>query len=443
MSHQRTLCCDHDVCEQHMESNCKHPRGRIAMISMHTCPLAPLGGKNTGGMNVYVRELSRELGKRGYAVDIFTHAQNLERPVVVQMARNVRVIHIQAGPVEHIDKNDLPQYVPEFAANMQILAAETGIYYDVIFSHYWLSGMVAEILRSAWGTPIIQMFHTLGKMKNHVAQRVEEQEIDARISGENHLMQVVDRLVAANPIDRHHMIDLYHAPAEKIAVIPCGADLTLFHPVPREEAREELGIPAERKLVTFVGRIEALKGVDTLFRAVAYLVANDATWRERLMVAIVGGTPEDETEELTPEMQRLRTLREELALTDVISFIGAQPQETLPYFYSAAEVVVMPSHYESFGMVAVEATACGTPVIASNVGGLTYTITDGVNGFLVPPKEPVALAEGMEMILTNAALRDYLGKAGSKRAQRFSWKAITDQIIQLVGEVRREVVVVR
>lgn len=443
MSHQRTLCCDHDVCEQLFEPSCKCPRARIAMISMHTCPLAPLGGKNTGGMNVYVRELSRELGRRGYVVDIYTHAQNLERPVVVQLAQNVRVIHIQAGPVEHIDKNDLPQYVPEFAENMKKLAAETDTYYDVIFSHYWLSGMVAERLRDAWGTPIVQMFHTLGKMKNHVAQRVEEQEIDERISGESHLMQVVDALVAANPIDRQHMLDLYDAPAEKITVIPCGADLTLFRPFPRDEAREELGIPAARKLVTFVGRIEALKGVDTLFRAVAHILEQDPTRRTRMMVAIVGGTPEDETEELTPEMRRLRTLREELNLTDVISFVGAQNQETLPYFYSAAEVVVMPSHYESFGMVAVEASACGTPVIASNVGGLTYTIADGVNGFLVPPKEPVALAERMEAILTNPTLRDALGEGGTERAQRFSWSVVTDQILELVSEVRREMVVVR
>lgn len=413
------------------------------MISMHTCPLALLGGKNTGGMNVYVRELSRELGRRGYAVDIFTHAQSLERPVVVQMAQNVRVIHIQAGPVEHIDKNDLPQYVPEFAANMQKLAAETGIYYDVIYSHYWLSGMVAEILREAWGTPIVQMFHTLGKMKNYVAQRVEEQEIDERIVGESHLMQIVDRLVAANPIDRHHMLDLYQAPADKITVIPCGADLSLFHPIPREEARTELGIPEGRQLITFVGRIEALKGVDTLFRAVARLVEQDPTWHERLMVAIVGGTPEEETEDLTPEMQRLRTLRDELHLHDVISFVGAQPQEVLPYFYSAAEMVVMPSHYESFGMVAVEATACGTPVIASNVGGLTSTITDGVNGFLVPPKAPMVLAERMELLLNDTALRDQIGANGVKRAQRFSWISVTNQVLRVMAEVQRQPLAVR
>lgn len=443
MSHQRTLCCDHDVCDQHMEPGTNCPQARIAMISMHTCPLALLGGKNTGGMNVYVRELSRELGRRGYAVDIFTHAQSLERPVVVQMAQNVRVIHIQAGPVEHIDKNDLPQYVPEFAANMQKLAAETGIYYDVIYSHYWLSGMVAEILREAWGTPIVQMFHTLGKMKNYVAQRVEEQEIDERIVGESHLMQIVDRLVAANPIDRHHMLDLYQAPADKITVIPCGADLSLFHPIPREEARTELGIPEGRQLITFVGRIEALKGVDTLFRAVARLVEQDPTWHERLMVAIVGGTPEEETEDLTPEMQRLRTLRDELHLHDVISFVGAQPQEVLPYFYSAAEMVVMPSHYESFGMVAVEATACGTPVIASNVGGLTSTITDGVNGFLVPPKAPMVLAERMELLLNDTALRDQIGANGVKRAQRFSWISVTNQVLRVMAEVQRQPLAVR
>lgn len=406
------------------------------MLSMHTCPLAMLGGKNTGGMNVYVRELSRELGRRGWAVDIFTHAQSLERPAVIHMARNVRVIHVQAGPVEHVDKNELEQYVPEFADNVISMVAEAGIQYDVIFSHYWLSGLVAERLREAWDTPVMQMFHTLGRMKNHVAQRTEDQELDSRIAGERHVMAMADRLIAANPIDRQHLLELYEADPRKIEIVPCGVDLSLFRPIAQEEACEELGIPEGKKLFVFVGRIEPLKGVDTLLRAMARLVETRPAWRQRLMLAIVGGSAEEEAEELTAEMRRLRDLREELGIRDIVTFLGAQGQETLPYFYAAAEAVVMPSHYESFGMVALEATACGTPVIASEVGGLTYTLHNGENGFLVPPRRPDVLAEKMAELLETPALRERMGQVGVERAIRFGWPSIADQILATVRQLK-------
>ncbi|MBA3533666.1 MAG: glycosyltransferase [Ardenticatenales bacterium] len=411
------------------------PRGRIAMISMHTCPLATLGGKNTGGMNVYVRELSRELGRRGWAVDIFTHAQSLERPAIVHMARNVRVIHVQAGPVQFIEKNELHHHVPEFTKNVIKLVAQAGIRYDSVYSHYWLSGLVAEGLRRAWGTPIIQMFHTLGKMKNHVAQRDEDRELDLRIQEESRLMSTVDCLIAANPIDRQHMVELYGADPRKMKIVPCGVDLSLFRPIPQAEAREELGIPADKKLVTFVGRIEPLKGVDTLLHAIALLVERRPEWRERLILAIVGGSAEDDIESMTAEMRRLRELRSELGIRDVVTFFGAQGQETLPYFYAAAESVVMPSHYESFGMVALEATASGTPVIASEVGGLTYTIRDGENGFLIPPKRPDLLANKMIELLENRALRARMGREGSERAIRFGWPTIADSILTVIKEM--------
>lgn len=433
----KTICCEQDACHDYIPFGWRVPRGRIAIISMHTCPLAPLGGKNTGGMNVYVRELSRELDKSGWAVDIFTHAQSLERPAVIQVGHNVRVIHVQAGPVKHIDKNELYQYVPEFADHIIEMATESGIWYDAIYSHYWLSGLVSERLREAWGTPIIQMFHTLGKMKNYVAQRKEDRELDIRIASEKRIMQRVDRLVAGNPIDRQHMLDLYDADPGKIEVIPCGADLSLFYPLPQDEAQEELEIPAGKKVFVFVGRIEPLKGIDTLLRAAALLVEEHPAWGERLLVQIVGGNAEDETENLSPEMRRLRDLRTRLGITDVVRFVGAQAQETLPYFYAAAEALVMPSHYESFGMVALEATACGTPVIASRVGGLTYTIRDGQNGFLVPPHDPEALAAKMLLLLEHPELRSQIGAIGVKRAQRFGWASIASQVLATVRELSR------
>jgi D-inositol-3-phosphate glycosyltransferase len=432
----KTQCCEQHARLDYLQLGRRAPRGRIAMISMHTCPLAMLGGKNTGGMNVYVRELSRELGRRGWAVDIFTHAQSIVRPLVVQMAHNVRVIHVQAGPVEHIDKNELYQHVPEFADNLIAMADEAGIYYDVIYSHYWLSGLVAERLREAWNVPFIQMFHTLGKMKNQVAQREEELELDIRIANETRLMRSSDRLIAANPVDRQHMLELYHAQPGKIEVVPCGVDLSLFRPVPQQEARAELGIPEGRRLLAFVGRIEPLKGVDTLLRAVEEVVRRELEWREHLMLAIIGGSAEDDAETMTAEMRRLRKLREDLEIRDVVCFLGARAQETLPYFYSAAEAVVVPSHYESFGMVALEAMACGTPVIASGVGGLTYTIHNGDNGFLIPPSRPDRLADRILDLLKDPALRERMGERGVVRAERFGWSSIADQILATVRELR-------
>ena len=435
MNQQKTYCCEQDACNDYIPFEWSPPRGRIAMISMHTCPLAPLGSNSGGGMNVYVRELSRELGRRGWAVDIFTHAQTLERPLVINMGHNVRVVHVQAGAIKHISKNELYQYVPEFTNNMIEMAAEAGIWYDAIYSHYWLSGLVAERLREEWGSPMIQMFHTLGKMKNRVAQRQEDRELDIRITSEKHIMEITDRLIAANPIDRQHMLDLYDADPCKIEIIPCGVDLSLFQPMSQNEAREELNIPTNKKLILFVGRIDPLKGVDTLLRAIALLINEHPVWRERLMLGIVGGNPEHDLENMNAEMRRLRALREKLALQDVVTFLGSQEQETLPYFYAAAEMVTMPSHYESFGMVALEASASGTPIIASKVGGLTYTLRDRENGFLIPPQRPDLLANKILELLENPWLRAYMGQEGVKRAKRFGWSSIAGQILATVRDL--------
>lgn len=434
----RTSCCDRVVYPGDPQWQCKTPRGRVAMLSVHTCPLAALGGKNTGGMNVYVRELSRELGRRGWAVDIYTHAESLDRPAVISMGHDVRVIHTVAGPVAHVGKNELYDYLPEFTENVLSMAASEGLTYDVIHSHYWLSGLVAEQLRSTWNVPIIQMFHTLGEMKNRVAQRAEDRELDIRIASERRIMNFVDRIVAATPLDRQQMLDLYDADPERIEVIPCGVDLSLFRRIRKAEARADLDISPSSKLILFVGRIEPLKGIDTLIRAISLVVRRNPHWHDYLALAIIGGSAEDATEALTAEMRRLRDLRAELGLERLVTFLGAQSQETLPYFYSAAEMVVMPSHYESFGMVALEAMASGTPVIASDVGGLTFTVQDGKTGFLIPPHRPHLLADKIELLLRQPALRRAMGAAGVVWAQRFGWATITDQILTMYRQLRRQ-----
>ena len=404
---------------------------RIAMLSVHTCPLAMLGGKETGGMNVYVRDLSRELGRRGFQVDVFTRSQNPAVPRVNNLGQNCRVIHVPAGPEAPYDKNLVYDHLPEFVARVERFAEEQGVAYDLIHSHYWLSGWVAHELRHSWGTPIVQMFHTLAQIKNSVAQRPEERETSRRIEVETQIMAFADRLVAATPLEKAQMVWLYGADPCKIKVIPCGVDLNLFRPIYRERARRQLGVCDRLHMILFVGRIEPLKGIDTLLRAMAIVAQDFPRWKDEICVCIVGGDAGEKAEAINVEMERLRALREELGISDLVTFLGAQAQDTLPCYYSAADVLVMPSHYESFGMVALEAMACGTPVIASKVGGLSFTVQDGITGFHVPERDPEALAEKISLLLKDHDLRSRLGAQAVQWARRYSWSKVAGKIVSL------------
>jgi D-inositol-3-phosphate glycosyltransferase len=410
---------------------------RVAMLSIHTCPLATLGGKETGGMNVYVRDLSRELGRRGIAVDCFTRSQNPNTPrVSTKLGPNGRVIHVPAGPEVPYDKNRIVDHLPEFVSGVRELARREGLHYDVIHSHYWLSGLAARELRRAWGAPIVQMFHTLGHMKNSVASSPQEWESERRIEGEAEVMGFADRLVAATPLERAQMVWLYGADAAKIAVVPCGVDLNLFRPIPQDEAKQVLGLPLERCVILFVGRIEPLKGIDTLLRAIALIAPEMPCWQDELAVIIIGGAPGAGIEEVNAELARLERLRAELGIEDLVTFQGAKDQDTLVYYYSAAQMVVMPSHYESFGMVALEAMACGTPVVASKVGGLAYSVRDGQTGFLVPERDAEALAARIRQLLKDHELREQMGQQAARWARRYGWPAIADQTLELYEHIR-------
>jgi len=405
---------------------------RIAMLSIHSSPIAQLGGKEAGGMNVYVRELSRELGRRGISVDMFTRSQDPSAPTVVELERNVRVVNLHTGPSAPYDKNWVLTYVPEFVSRARCFADGEDLTYDLIHSHYWLSGQAALALRRSWGVPVVHMFHTLGAMKNRVARGEQERETRQRITIERNQIEAMDAIVAATPLDRDQMIAHYGVAAERIKIVPCGVDLRRFYPRDAAISRAALGLPASpHKLLLLVGRIEPLKGIDALIRAVALLVERRPDWRDALTALVVGGGAEHEPANWNAEQRRLDALRHELGVAQAIRFMGAQPQDQLPMFYSSADIVTMPSHYESFGMATLEGLACGRPVVATKAGGPAYIVEDGVSGFLIAPDDHAALARHFEQLLGDEELRGRMGAAASTRAQHFGWSAVASNILHI------------
>jgi D-inositol-3-phosphate glycosyltransferase len=397
-----------------------------------------LGGKKTGGMNVYVRDFSRELARRGILVDVFTRSQDPLVPMMsYNLGENARVIHIAAGPEEPIPVGDIAPYMDEFTAEVVRFAAEEGIAYDLIHSHYWLSGIVAGKLRAHWpDVPIVHMFHTLGHMKNRVALSRAEMAPPERIAGELEVIKLVDRIIVATPAEQAQLHWLYGDRSNKQVVIPPGVDLERFAPLSKAKAKAHVGIPATNRNIMFVGRIEPLKGVDTLLQAMALIQERYPAVVENVCVAIIGGDPWSDNPDI--EMARLQALREELGIRDFVTFLGAKAQNELPYFYSAAEMVIMPSHYESFGMVALEAMASGTPVIASEVGGLAFLVRDGENGFHVPSRDPEALAARIYELLTNDECRRAMGAQAQIHAQEYSWPLIVDRMLGVYDDLLSE-----
>ncbi len=408
---------------------------RVAMLSYHTCPLATLGGKDTGGMNVYVRDLTRELGQMGIHVDVFTRSQDEHVPHVLHdIGYGNRVVHIPAGPEEPKSKSDIAKYIPEFVEGIKRFAAEKGIEYDIIHSHYWMSGLAAEELSDAWGgTPVVHMFHTLGEMKNRVARSEDERAGEDRLNGERQVLRRADRIVVATMAELTQLRFLYRADSRKMVIIPPGVDTCHFYPIPADEAKQYIGLKPENRMVLFVGRIEPLKGVDTLIHAMSCLGLQGA--RQPVHLAIIGGDVNVKLEDMSEEMIRLQKLCDDLCMGGMVVFLGKRGQDTLPYYYSAAEVVVMPSLYESFGMVALEAMACGVPVIASEVGGLGYLVQNGITGYTIPDSDPKALCDKLAELLGNTDLRNQMGRYAAEYAVDYAWETIASQIVEVYNDV--------
>lgn len=400
---------------------------RVAMLSVHTCPLAALGGKETGGMNVYVRELSRELGRMGVKVDIFTRSQDPAIPREVAFADGVRVVHVPAGPEAPMAREAVYEHVPAFTEAVEDWRRAAGLTYDLIHAHYWLSGAVALALRERWRVPVLQMFHTLGRLKNDAARSGRDREPDVRLHTEARIVAAADRLVAANSVERADLVRHYGAAAARIRVIPCGVDTTLFASLPQADARRCLGLGAG-PLLLYVGRIAPIKGLDTLLEALRRL--RQAGRPVRLLV--VGGEADEPHDGHEAE---LRALAGRLGLDGAVTFVGAQPQERLRCWYAAADVTVLPSYYESFGMVALEAMACGRPVIASRVGGLPTTIRDGLTGLLVRDGDAAALAARIAQVLDEPALRRALGREGVRWAAQHRWPCVAEAVCRVYADL--------
>ncbi len=405
------------------------------MLSYHTCPLATLGGKDTGGMNVYVRDLTRHLGQMGIHVDVFTRSQDEHVPHVLHdLGFGNRVVHVPAGAEVPLPKPDLIAHIPTFARWILEFTRSKGLEYDLIHSHYWMSGIAAKYLKEAWNVPVVHMFHTLGHMKNRVAG-FGEAEGEYRINGEQEVLSLAERIVAAMPAELAQLQWLYKADTRKIAVVPPGVDISQFYPIPKDEAREFTNIPLEHQNILFVGRIEPLKGVDLLIQAIGMMTQQRFIDRKKLSVTIIGGDPAVSRAEMTHEMARLQDLRNEYGIGDVVTFLGKRSQDTLAYYYSSADILVMPSHYESFGMVALEAMACGTPVVATEVGGLAYLIKDGLTGFLFPGDDPNALCDRLTALLTNPTARVQMGKRATEHAQQYRWHEVAGQLVRVYQSV--------
>jgi D-inositol-3-phosphate glycosyltransferase len=393
---------------------------RVALISAHTCPLAVLGGKETGGMNVYVRELARELGRMGVCADVFTRSQNPTIPRVVSITEDVRVVHLSAGPEAPIPRERIRDHLEEFVDGVESFRIAGGFDYDLIHAHYWVSGAIGLVLRDRWSVPLVQMFHTLGHLKNDVTREALHREPAVRIEEEARIVSAVDRIVAATTVERNHLVQHYGADPARIAVIPCGVDTNLFMPGDQAAARAALGLD-DRPRLLYAGRLAPIKGLETLLDAMARLRAAGTS----VHLSIVGG---DADEPLNGHEGELRARLARLDLGGTVTFVGAQPQERLRAWYVAADATVLPSHYESFGMVALEAMACGIPVVASRVGGLQTTVRDGVTGLLVRESDPVALAGALDRLLGDPDLRFRLGREGVQWAARHRWPCIAEAV---------------
>lgn len=401
------------------------PPLRVALLSLHSSPLAPLGGIDAGGMNLYVTRLAGELTQRGMAVDIFTRRSDAQVRDVIQLESGGRLIHLDAGPRRRLPKSVLPLHLPAMVSSFRAFLAREEIEYDLLHSHYWLSGLAAMRYRLQENRPIplVHMFHTLAKLKEFYLQQPDPNDSALRFDGERCLIGRADVVVGATEDEYDEMASLYGRTPGRYAVIPPGVDLELFSPRPQAESRRRLGITA-KQVVVFVGRRDRLKGLDVLLRSVAALPEDV---RRDLKVLLLGGQKRDQ-----PPGERRMVAK--LGLESIVEFRGAAGQSDLPWYYSAADVCAVPSAYESFGMVATEAMACQTPVVAFRVGGLATTITDGRTGFLAPPGNPGAYAAKLaEALLSPGA--SAIGRRARMAVQRYSWEGTADRTVSLYQEL--------
>lgn len=405
---------------------------RIALISEHASPAALLGGEDAGGQNVYVDELSRALGRLGHSVDLFTRRDSVDAPEVLAYAPGVRIINLAAGPPRPLPKDDLWPYMPAFRDAFLHFQCRDGARYDALHANFWMSGWVGVDLAGRLGLPIVQLFHALGATKRREQRGADGSPRD-RIAVERQIVRAADRVIAQCPSERAELIVDYEAAPGRLALIPGAVNTSLFHPVTRGEARRRIGhgLTEEDFVITYVGRMLPRKDVRNIVRALTVL-CHQTTRTVKLLV--VGGTSAEPDPVTTPEIGAIRQLATELGVADRVLCVGMRQPAVLRYYYGAGDVTVTTPWYEPFGLTPLEAMACGCPVIGAQVGGIAFTVLDGSTGFLVPPRNPDALAARLRCLLDRPALRDEFGAAARRRVEReFTWTLTANRTADLLA----------
>jgi len=408
---------------------------RVATVSVHTSPLEQPGTGDAGGMNVYIVEVAKRLALAGIEVEIFTRATSSDLPPSVELAPGVTVRHVTAGPFEGLGKNDLPAQLCAFASG--VLRAEADRepgHYDVVHSHYWLSGQIGWLASERWGVPLVHSMHTMAKVKNASLAEGDSPDPVAREIGEAQVVEAADRLIASTREEARQLVELYGADPARVCRVPPGVDLEVFRPGSAAAARRRLDLPQDAVVLLFAGRIQPLKAPDVLLRAAALLLERDPALRSRLVVAVVGGPSGTGL----AEPAHLQRLAADLGITDLVRFQPPVPQAQLADWYRAATACLVPSYNESFGLVAIEAQACGTPVVAAAVGGLRTAVADGASGLLVRGHDPADYAGALGRLLDDSALHERLAHGALRHAAGFSWGATAAGVLQVYRDALAE-----
>ena len=409
---------------------------RVATISVHTSPLEQPGTGDAGGMNVYIVEVAKLLAARGVEVDIFTRAVSRAQPPVTELVPGVLVRQIEAGPFEDLDKADLPGQLCQFTFEvLREEAAHEAGRYDLVHGHYWLSGQVGAVAKERWGVPLVQSMHTLGRVKNAALAAGDAAEPDLRIRGESEVIATADRIIANTAAEASELVKLYEADPGRVAEVSPGVDLDVFRPGSRRQARRQLGIPQHAVVLMFAGRVQPLKAPDILLHAAAELIAGHRWLADRLVVAFVGGP--SGTGRNDPD--GLGQLAAALGISRNVRLEPPCPQPELARWYRAADLVVVPSYSESFGLVAVEAQACGTAVVAAAAGGLTTAVRDGYSGVLVGDHDPASYARVILDLLHSPVRLARMGRAARRHASGFGWSSTVDRLLAVYGDAMSEV----
>ena len=389
---------------------------RIAMFSIHSSPIGELGTKNTGGMSVYIRELARHLGVFGHRIDIYTRLNGTKHNQIIELYDNVRLIHLSAGSNGYVHKLALYYYLSDFFRALERFKNQEDLDYDLIHSHYWLSGRLGNRVQDRWNIPHIVMFHTLGTVKNSAG--LAEREPDLRIATEKKLAQTSQRILAPTDREKENLLKYCNTTAQKIGVVPCGVNLDLFRPMDKTAARQRLGFDKDESIVLYVGRFDPIKGIDRLLEAIAHL-----KHLKRMRLVIIGGDGP-----ATPEYQNLQQLCSKFGIQKSVHFVGRVEQDQLPPYYSAADVLIVPSYYESFGLVGLESLACGTPVVASRVGAMQDIIEESKTGYVVADFNPRGLANRIEKVISNPACSMLPAPAIRASILKYGWPNVAAAI---------------